>query len=150
MTFENKSNRRLSFAPALIIVKNEQTDFRLVIHETDFSHTEQIHATSKMIYVISEAQPDRYEELPTLELVDGNFSLAESVALQAPKLTKIDGDLHVNAGAKFYAPLLAEVTGFIYLGNGALVNAPKIEHLLANDDESKIKSKSDLDWLSTI
>lgn len=150
MTFENISNRRLAFAPPLIVVRDDQEDFRLVIHETDFSHTEQIHATHKMIYVISDGKSGTFEKLPELTLVDGNFSLAESVTLLAPKLTRIEGDLHVNAGAKFYAPLLAEVTGFIYLGNNAVVSAPKIEHLLANDDTSKIMETSEHDWLSTL
>jgi hypothetical protein len=150
MTFENKSKRKLTFAPRIVALKNDQADFRILIQEMDFTHTEKITAPSKMIYVVGNGNSSIFEKLPELTLIEGNFSLTSSMTLLAAKLKKIDGDLFVGSGAKFYAPCLEEVTGFVYLDNGAVVNAAKIEHLFANDDDATIQVKAGDEWLNNL
>jgi hypothetical protein len=150
MPFENVSKRQLAFAPKIVMVKDDQPDFSLAIHETDFSHAEIICAPSKMVRVSSGGKAGEFEKLPELILIEGNFFLPEGITILAAKLKKIDGDLHVMGSARFYAPLLEEVSGFIYVGDRAVINAPKIEHLLANDDTSKIQEQAENDWLNTL
>ncbi|HMC12791.1 MAG TPA: hypothetical protein VKG67_00410 [Gallionellaceae bacterium] len=150
MPFENVSKRKLAFAPKTIIVKDDQPDFNVAIHETNFSYTERISAPNKMVYMSSSGKPGEFEKLPELIHIEGNLSVPEGITVLAAKLAKIDGDLHIMGKARFYAPLLEEVTGFIYLGDGATVNAPKIEHLLSNDDTSKIQKQAEADWLNTL
>lgn len=150
MPFENVSKRKLAFAPKTIIVRDDQPDFSIAVHETNFNHTERISALGKMVYMVGSGKPGEFEKLPELALIEGHLSVAEGVTVLAAKLARIDGDLHVMGKARFYAPLLEEVTGFIYLGDGATVNAPKIEHLLSNDDTSKIQQQAEADWLNTL
>ncbi|MGB8076590.1 MAG: hypothetical protein WCF09_01785, partial [Gallionella sp.] len=82
--------------------------------------------------------------------IEGHLSLPEGSTVIATKLSKIEGDLHVGVRAKLYAPVLQEVTGFIYIGNGATVNAPKIEHMLSNDDPSKVLDANAPEWLNSL
>lgn len=150
MPFENVSKRKLAFAPKVVIVRDDQPDFNIAIHETNFSQTEHISAPNKVIYMTGSGKPGEFEKLPELIHIEGNLSVAENVTVLAAKLAMIDGDLHVMSKARFYAPLLEKVSGFIYLGDGATVNAPKIEHLLSNDDNSKIQQQGEADWLNTL
>jgi hypothetical protein len=150
MPFENVSKRRLAFAPKTLVVGAEQKDFSIVAHETNFSHTERIIASNKMVYMVSSGRPGEFEKLPELTHIEGHLSLPEQITVLASKLARIDGDLHVGGGARFYAPLLEEVTGFIYLGDRATLNAPKIEHMFSNDDTSKIIEQTGTNWLDTL
>lgn len=150
MPFENVSKRLLAFAPKIVMVKDDQPDFSIAIHETDFSHTEIICAPTKMIHVRGGSKAGEFEKLPELMLIEGNLSLPEGITVLAAKLKKIDGDLHVMGNARFYAPLLEEVNGFIYVGDRAVINAPKIEHFFSNDDTSKIQEQTENDWLNTL
>jgi hypothetical protein len=150
MPFENISKRKLAFAPKVINVKENQSDFSIPLHEINFSKTEFILAQDKMLYLSGSGKAGEFEKLPELLHVEGNLSVPEGMTVLIAKLAKIEGDLHVGVGARFYAPLLEAVTGFIYLGDKAVVNAPKIEHLLSNDDNSKIQQQSEDDWLSTL
>jgi hypothetical protein len=150
MPFENVSKRKLAFAPKIVVIRDDQPDFNIAIHETNFSHTEHISAPHKVIYVTGSGKPGEFEKLPELIHIEGNLSVAENVTVLAAKLAMIDGDLHVMGKARFYAPLLEKITGFIYLDDGATVNAPKIEHMLSNDDTSKIQQQAESDWLSTL
>jgi hypothetical protein len=150
MPFENISKRKLAFAPQVVVIKGDQPEYKIAIHETNFSRTEHISAPNKMIYMTGSGKPGEFEKLPELIHIEGNLSVAENVTVLAAKLAMIDGDLHVLAKARFYAPLLEKVTGFIYLGEGATVNAPKIEPMLVNDDTSKIQQQADADWLNTL
>jgi len=150
MPFENVSKRKLAFAPKTVVVKDDQSDFNIALHETNFSHTQRISAPNKMVRMAASGKPGEFEKLPELLHIEGHLSVPEGITVLAAKLAKIDGDLHVMGKARFYAPALEEVTGFIYLGDGATVNAPKIEHLLANDDTSKIQKQAEADWLNTL
>jgi hypothetical protein len=150
MPFENVSKRKLVFAPKIVFVGDGQKDISIALHEANFSHTERILARDKMIYMISSVKPGEFEKLPELVDIEGHLSLPEGITVLAAKLIKIDGDLHIGGRARFYAPLLEEVTGFIYIGDGATVNVPKIEHLLANDDTSKIIEQTDTNWLDSL
>jgi hypothetical protein len=151
MPFENVSKRKLTFAPKNLVLGEDQKELKIALHETNFSHTERIVAPNKMIFMVSNDKPGEFEKLPELTYIEGNLSLPEGITVLASKLTKIEGDLQVGVRARFYAPLLQDVTGFIYIGIGATVNAPKVEHLLANDDTSKINEQSSTpDWLHSL
>jgi hypothetical protein len=150
MPFENISKRKLAFAPKVVLVKDSQPDFNIAIHEINFSNTERICAPSKMLYLTGNGKAGEFEKLPELVHIEGNLTMPEGMTVLAAKLSRIDGDLHIMNRARFYAPLLEEVTGFIYLGDGAVVNAPKIEHMLSNDDNSKIQQQTENDWLNTL
>lgn len=150
MPFENISKRKLAFAPKVINVKDNQPDFSMSLHEINFAKTECIMAPHKMLYLTGSGKPGEFEKLPELLHIEGNLSVPEGMTVLAAKLAKIDGDLHVGGNARFYAPLLEDVSGFIYLGDRAVVNAPKIEHMLVNDDNSKIQQQADADWLNTL
>ena len=150
MPFENVSKRKLSFAPKVVNVREDQADFAIAPHEISFAHTQRICAPGRMLPVRGGAKAGEFEKLPELLHIEGHLALPEGLTLLAAKLSRIDGDLHVANGARFYAPLLEEVTGFIYLGDRAVVNAPKIEHMLANDDTSKIQAQAETGWLDTL
>ena len=150
MPFENISKRKLSFAPKVVIVSEEQKDFKIALHETNFASTERIIAPNKLVFMASSGKPGEFEKLPELTYIEGNLSLPEEITVLASKLTKIEGDLIVGARARFYAPQLQDVTGFIYVGMNATINAPKIEHLLTNDDTSKISNETTPDWLNSL
>lgn len=150
MPFENVSKRKLTFAPKSVVLTEEQKELKLALNEMNFSHTERIVATNKMVLLISSNKPGEFDQLPELTYIEGNLSLPEGCTVLAPKLTKIEGDLNVGIRVKFYAPQLQEVTGFFYVGIGATVNAPKIEHLLANDDTSKISEQNTPEWLNSL
>jgi hypothetical protein len=150
MPFENVSKRKLAFAPKVLNVREDHVDFAIAPHEISFAHTERISAPGRMLPVRGGGAAGEFEKLPELLHIEGHLSLPEGLTMLAAKLTRIDGDLHVAGGARFYAPLLEEVTGFIYLDDRAVVNAPKIEHLLANDDTSKIQAKTESNWLDTL
>ena|SRR3989338_313847 len=150
MPFENISKRKLAFAPKNVVLGEEQKELKIALHETNFSFTERIIAPNKVIFMVSSGKPGEFEKLPELTYIEGNLSLPEEITVLASKLTKIDGDLNVGVRARFYAPQLQEVTGFIYVGIGATVNAPKIEHMLANDDASKISEETGPDWLHSL
>lgn len=150
MPFENISKRKLTFAPKNVVLGEEQKDFKIAIHETNFSFTERIIAPNKMVFMVSSGKPGEFEKLPELNYIEGNLSLPEDITVLASKLTKIDGDLNVGIRARFYAPQLQEVTGFVYVGIGATLNAPKIEHLFTNDDTSKITEETGPDWLNSL
>ena len=150
MPFENISKRKLSFAPKIVVLGEEQKELKIAIHETNFSFTERIIAPNKTVFMVSSGKPAEFEKLPELAYIEGNLSLPEEITVLASKLTKIEGDLIVGARARFYAPQLQEVTGFIYVGIGATVNAPKIEHLLSNDDASKITGETGPEWLNSL
>lgn len=150
MPFENISKRKLTFAPKNLILGEDQQELKIALHETNFSYTSRIVAPNKMVYMVSSGKPGEFEKLPELTYIEGNLSLPEGITVLAAKLTKIEGELSVGPRARFYAPLLQEVTGFIYVGIGATVNAPKIEHMLVNDDTSKISDESTPDWLNSL
>lgn len=150
MSFENISKRKLTFAPKSVVLDDGQKELKIALHETNFSCTERIIAPNKTVFMVSNGKPGEFEKLPELTYIEGNLSLPEEITVLASKLTKIDGDLIVGARARFYAPQLQEVTGFIYVGINATVNAPKIEHLLANDDTSKISAETGPDWLNSL
>jgi len=151
MPFENVSKRKLAFAPKNLVLGDEQKELKIALNEASFAHTERIIAPSKMIFMIRSGKPGEFEKLPELTYIEGNLSLPEESTVLAAKLTKIEGDLHVGIRARFYAPLLKEVTGFVYIGIGATVNVPLIEHMLANDDSSKISEQASTpDWLNSL
>lgn len=150
MPFENVSKRKLAFAPKTVVLSEAQKELSIALHETNFSHTERIIATNKMIYMVGNDKLGEFEKLPELSYIEGHLSLPEGITVLAAKLTKIEGDLHVGVRARFYAPVLQEVTGFVYIGIGATVNVPKIEHMLSNDDTSKILEETGPDWLNSL
>lgn len=150
MPFENVSKRKLAFAPKTVVVADDQESFSLALSEINFAHTQKISAPGKMVFLQGGVKAGEFEKIPELGLIEGNLSVPEGMTVLAAKLTRIDGDLHVAGTARFYAPLLEEVTGFIYLGDRAVVNAPKIEHLLSNDDNSKIQEQAKSDWLDSL
>lgn len=150
MAFENVSKRKLTFAPKNLVLGEEQQDLKIALHETNFSFTERIIAPNKNLFMVASGKPGEFEKLPELTYIEGNFSLPEGITVLASKLTKIEGDLNVGVRARFYAPQLQEVTGFMYVGIGATVNAPRIEHMLANDDASKISEETAPDWLNSL
>lgn len=150
MPFENVSKRKLAFAPKVINVKENQPDFSLALHEINFSKTELIQAPDKMLHLSGSGKAGDFEKLPELLQVEGHLSVPDGMTILAAKLARIDGDLHVGAGARFYAPALEAVEGFIYLGDRSVVNAPMIEHMLSNDDTSKIKEQADSNWLDSL
>jgi hypothetical protein len=150
MPFENISKRKLTFAPKVVVLSEEQKELKIALHETNFSFTERIIAPNKMVFMVSSGKPAEFEKLPELTYIEGNLSLPEGITVLASKLTKIEGDLNVGIRARFYAPQLQEVTGFFYVGIGATINAPKIEHMLANDDTSKISGETAPDWLNSL
>jgi hypothetical protein len=150
MPFENVSKRKLAFAPKTLVVRDDQPDFSIALHEINFTHTERISAPGRMIPIRGGGKAGEFEKIPELAHVEGNLSVPEGMTVLAAKLAKIDGDLHVAVGARFYAPLLEEVTGFIYIGDRSVVNAPKIEHMFSNDDTSKIQEQAKSDWLDSL
>lgn len=150
MPFENVSRRKLTFAPKTVVLSEEQKELKINLQETNFSHTERIIAPGKMVFMVSSDKPGEFEKLPELTYLEGNLSLPEGSTVLASKLTKIEGNLHVGDRARFYAPLLQDVTGFFYIGIGATVNVPNIEHLLSNDDNSKINQENGPDWLNSL
>lgn len=150
MPFENVSKRKLAFAPKTVVVADGEESFSLALNEINFSHTQRISAAGKMVFLQGGVRAGEFEKIPELAQIEGHLSVPEGMTVLAAKLTKIDGDLHVAGTARFYAPLLEEVTGFIYLGDRAVVNAPKIEHMLSNDDTSKIQEQAKSDWLDSL
>jgi hypothetical protein len=150
MPFENVSKRTLAFAPRVLNVREDHKDFAIDTHEINFAHTTRISAPGRVLPVRGNGKAGEFEKLPELLQIEGSLSVPEGLTLLAAKLAKIEGDLHVASNARFYAPLLQEVTGFIYLGDKAVVNAPNIEHMLANDDTSKIQAKTESNWLDTL
>lgn len=150
MPFENVSKRKLTFAPKVLNVGEGHTDFAIDTHEINFSHTVRISAPGRILPIRGGGKAGEFEKLPELLHIEGHLSVSEGLTLLAAKLTTIDGDLHVASDARFYAPLLQEVTGFIHLGDKAVVNAPNIEHMLANDDTSKIQAKTESNWLDSL
>lgn len=151
MPFENVSKRKLAFAPKTVVLNEEQKELKIALHETNYSFTDRIIAPNRTIFMISSGKAGEFEKLPELTYIEGTLSLPEGITVLAAKLTKIEGDLHIGARARFYAPLLKEVTGFIYVGIGATINAPKIEHMLVNDDTSKINEQAATpDWLNSL
>ena len=150
MPFENVSKRKLIFAPKIFILGEDKNDLKIALHETDYTFTERIIAPHKNIFMVASSKAGEFEKLPELTYIEGNFALPEGITVLASKLTKIEGDLNVGPRARFYAPQLQEVTGFIYVGVNATINAPKIEHMLANDDHSKISEETTPDWLNSL
>lgn len=150
MPFENVSKRKLAFAPKVVNVKEDQADFSMALDEINFAKTEMIMAPGKMLNLSGSGKAGDFEKLPELLQIEGNLSVPDGMTILAAKLARIDGDLYVGAGARFYAPMLEEVAGFIFLGDKCVVNAPKVEHMLSNDDHSKIKEQADSDWLSSL
>jgi len=150
MPFENISKRKLTFAPKVLVLGEKQEDLKIALHETNFSFTERIIAPNKTVYMVNSSKAGEFEKLPELTYIEGNLSLPEGITVLAAKLTKIEGDLNVGVRARFYAPQLQQVSGFIYVGIGATVNAPKIEHMLVNDDTSKISEETTPDWLNSL
>lgn len=150
MPFENVSKRKLAFAPKVLNVREDHADFAIATHEISFAHTVRISAPGRVLPIRGGGKTGEFEKLPELLHIEGHLSLPEGLTLLAAKLTRIDGDLHVASNARFYAPLLQEVTGFIYLGDKAVVNAPNIEHMLSNDDTSKIQAKTESNWLDSL
>ena len=150
MPFENISKRKLAFAPKIVVVPQDQKAFSFALHEISFAHTQHISGAGKMLPVMGLVKAGEFEKLPELLRIEGHLALPQGLTVLAAKLVRIDGDLHVAESARFYAPLLEEVTGFIYLGEHAVLNAPRIEHLLSNDDTSKIKEQKEANWLDSL